>query len=131
MRAAPHCRTMQTERSLQSKQTKLAECRRSLQFTQAKLAACERAPPPLGMIFGFIDMNLIQAFHALTRIAATTHGGRPSDYNTPITWQCASNAVRMQRDLEALMHAHKECGRLRVAIAAARMVYAMRSAAVR
>lgn len=76
-------------------------------------------------------MNLFQAFHALARIAVQTHGGKPSDYNTPATWQCAGAAVRMQRDLEALMHAHKECGRLRVAIAAARMVYAMRSAAVR
>ena len=76
-------------------------------------------------------MNLFQAFHALTQIAVQTHGGKPSDYNTPITWQCASNAVRMQRDLEALMHAHKECGRYRTAVAAARMVYAMRSAAIR
>ena len=73
----------------------------------------------------------MRAFHALTRIAATTHGGRPSDYNTPATWQCASDAVRMQRDLEALMHAHKECGRYRTAVAAARMVYAMRAAAIR
>ena len=76
-------------------------------------------------------MNVMQAFHALARIAVQTHGGRPSDYNTPATWQCAVRAVRMQRDLEALMHAHKECGRLRVAIAAGRMVYAMRSAAIR
>lgn len=76
-------------------------------------------------------MNLFQAFHALTKIAVQTHGGRPSDYNTPITWQCAASAVRMQDDMECLMRAHKECGRLRVAIAAARMVYAMRSAAVR
>ena len=76
-------------------------------------------------------MNLFQAFHALTKLATTTHGGHPSEYNNPATWQCARNAVRMQRDLEALMHAHKECGRLRVAIAAARMVYAMRSAAIR
>ena len=76
-------------------------------------------------------MNIMQAFHALTRIAATTHGGKPSEYNHTATWQCARNAVRMQRDLEALMHAHKECGRLRVAIAAARMTYAMRSAAIR
>ena len=76
-------------------------------------------------------MNVMQAFHALTKLAATTHGGRPSEYNNPATWQCARNAVRMQRDLDALMRAHKECGRLRVAIAAARMVYAMRSAAVR
>ena len=76
-------------------------------------------------------MNLFQAFHALTKLATTTHGGHPSEYNNPATWQCARNAVRMQRELEALMHAHKECGRLRVAIAAARMVYAMRSAVVR
>ena len=76
-------------------------------------------------------MNVMRAFHELTRIAVQTHGGRPSDYNTPITWQCASAAVRMQRDLDALMRAHKECGRLRVAIAAARMVYAIRSAVVR
>ena len=76
-------------------------------------------------------MNLFQAFHALTRIAATTHGGKPSEYNNPATWQCARNAVRMQADIESLMRAHKECGRLRVAIAAARMVYAMRAAAVR
>ena len=76
-------------------------------------------------------MHLFRAFHELTRIAATMHGGCAADYNTPITWQCAVRAVRMQRDLETLMHAHKECGRLRVAIAAARMVYAMRAAAVR
>ena len=76
-------------------------------------------------------MNIMQAFHALTKIAVQTHGGRTADYNTPITWQCAVRAVRMQRDLEALMHAHKECGRYRVAIAAARMIYAMRSAAIR
>ena len=76
-------------------------------------------------------MNIMQAFHALARIAVQTHGGRPSDYNTPITWQCASAAVRMQDDMNRLMREHKECGRLRVAIAAARMVYAMRSAAIR
>ena len=76
-------------------------------------------------------MHLFQAFHELTRIAVATHGGCAADYNTPITWQCASAAVRMQRDLETLMREHKECGRLRVAIAAARMVYAMRSAAIR
>ena len=76
-------------------------------------------------------MNLFQAFHALARIAVQTHGGKPSDYNTPATWQCAGAAVRMQADIESLMRAHKECGRLRVAIAAARMTYAMRSAAVR
>ena len=76
-------------------------------------------------------MNIMQAYHELTRIAATMHGGRPSEYNTPATWQCAGAAVRMQADIESLMRAHKECGRLRVAIAAARMTYAMRSAAVR
>ena len=76
-------------------------------------------------------MNIMQAFHELTRIAVQTHGGCAADYNTPITWQCARNAVRMQRDLEALMRAHKECGRYRTAVAAARMVYAMRSAVVR
>ena len=83
------------------------------------------------MLFGFIDMNIMKAFHGITRIAVQTHGGCAADYNTPITWQCARNAVRMQRDLEALMHAHKECGRYRVAVAAAKMVYAMRSAAIR
>lgn len=76
-------------------------------------------------------MNTMQAFHALTKIAVQTHGGKPGEYNTPITWQCARNAVRMQDDMDRLMRAHKECGRLRVAIAAARMVYAMRSATVR
>lgn len=76
-------------------------------------------------------MNVMRAFHALTDIAVQTHGGNPSDYNTPITWQCAVDAVRMQRDLESLMREHQEYGRLRVAIAAARMVYAMRTAAVR
>ena len=76
-------------------------------------------------------MNLFQAFHALARIAVQTHGGRPSEYNTLATWQCAGAAVRMQADIESLMRAHKECGRLRVAIAAARMTYAMRSAAIR
>ena len=76
-------------------------------------------------------MNVMQAFHALTKLAATMHGGRPSEYNTPITWQCASAAVQIQNDLEALMRAHKECGRYRTAVAAARMIYAMRSAAVR
>ena len=76
-------------------------------------------------------MNIMQAYHDLTRIAATMHGGKPSEYNTPITWQCAVRAVRMQRDLEALMRAHRECGRYRVAVAAARMVYATRSAAIR
>ena len=76
-------------------------------------------------------MNLFQAFHALTKIAVQTHGGRPSDYDNPATWQCASDAVRMQDDIERLMHAHRECGRYRVAVAAAKMVYAMRSAAIR
>ena len=76
-------------------------------------------------------MNIMQAFHALTRIAATMHGGRPSDYNNPATWKCASAAVRMQDDTNRLMREHREYGRLRVAIAAARMVYAMRSAAIR
>ena len=76
-------------------------------------------------------MNLFQAFHELTRIAVQAHGGCASEYNTPITWQCARNAVRMQRDLNRLMREHREYGRLRVAIAAARMVYAMRSAAIR
>ena len=76
-------------------------------------------------------MNIMQAYHELTRIAVQTHGGRPSEHNTPATWQCASAAVRMQDDMNRLMREHKECGRLRVAIAAARMVYAMRSAAIR
>ena len=73
----------------------------------------------------------MQAFHALTKLAATMHGGRPSEYNNPATWQCASAAVRMQDDMDRLMREHRDHGRLRVAIAAARMVYAMRSAAVR
>ena len=76
-------------------------------------------------------MNIMRAFHELTRIAATMHGGCAADYNTPITWQCARNAVRMQADMNRLMREHREYGRLRVAIAAARMVYAIRSAAVR
>ena len=76
-------------------------------------------------------MNIMQAYHDLTRIAVQTHGGRTADYNNPATWQCAVRAVRMQADIESLMRAHKECGRLRVAIAAARMVYAIRTAAVR
>ena len=76
-------------------------------------------------------MNIMQAYHELTRIAVSTHSGRPSDYNNAVTWQCAVRAVRMQADIESLMRAHKECGRLRVAIAAARMVYAIRSAAIR
>ena len=76
-------------------------------------------------------MNIMQAYHELTRIAVQAHGGRTADYNNAVTWKCARNAVRMQRDLEALMHAHRECGRYRTAVAAARMVYAMRSAVVR
>ena len=76
-------------------------------------------------------MNIMQAFHALTQIAVQTHGGCAAEYNTPITWQCARNAVRMQADMNRLMREHREYGRLRVAIAAARMVYAIRSAAVR
>ena len=76
-------------------------------------------------------MDIMRAFHELTRIAVRLHGGRTADYNTPITWQCARNAVRMQDDIEALICEHQEYGRLRVAIAAARMVYAMRAAAVR
>ena len=76
-------------------------------------------------------MNIMQAYHDLTRIAVQTHGGRPSDYNNPATWQCARNAVRMQADIERLMREHQKHARLRVAIAAARMVYAMRSAAIR
>ena len=76
-------------------------------------------------------MNIMQAYHELTRIAVQAHGGHPSEYNHTATWQCAVRAVRMQRDLEALMRAHKECGRYRVAVAAAKMVYAMRTAAVR
>ena len=76
-------------------------------------------------------MNIMRAFHELTRIAATTHGGKPSEYNHTATWKCASAAVRMQDDLNRLMREHREYGRLRVAIAAARMVYAMRSAAIR
>ena len=76
-------------------------------------------------------MNIMQAYHDLTRIAVQAHGGCAADYNTPITWQCAVRAVRMQDDLEALMREHRDRGRLRVAIAAARMVYAMRSAAIR
>ena len=76
-------------------------------------------------------MNIMRAFHDLTRIAATMHGGHPSEYNNPATWQCAVRAVRMQADIERLMRAHKECGRYRTAVAAARMVYAMRSAVVR
>ena len=73
----------------------------------------------------------MQAFHALTKIAVQTHGGCASEYNTPITWQCARNAVRMQADIERLMREHRDHGRYRVAVAAARMVYAMRSAAIR
>ena len=73
----------------------------------------------------------MQAFHALTQIAVQTHGGKPSDYNTPATWKCASAAVRTQDDMNRLMREHREYGRLRVAVAAAKMVYAMRSAAIR
>ena len=76
-------------------------------------------------------MILFQAFHALTKLAATMHGGRPSEYNTPITWKCAGDAVRMQDDIECLICEHREYGRYRTAVAAARMVYAIRSAAVR
>ena len=76
-------------------------------------------------------MNIMRAFHELTRIAVQTHGGCASEYNNPATWQCARNAVRMQDDMNRLMREHREYGRLRVAIAAARMVYAMRSAAIR
>ena len=76
-------------------------------------------------------MNIMQAYHELTKLAATMHGGRTADYNNAVTWQCAVRAVRMQADIEALMRAHKECGRYRTAVAAARMVYAMRSAAIR
>ena len=76
-------------------------------------------------------MNLFRAFHELTRIALQTHGGCASEYNHTATWQCARNAVRMQADIERLMREHQEYGRLRVAIAAAKMVYAIRSAAVR
>ena len=76
-------------------------------------------------------MNIMQAYHDLTRIAVQTHGGCASEYNHTATWKCAVRAVRMQRDLEALICEHQEYGRLRVAIAAARMVYAIRSAAVR
>ena len=76
-------------------------------------------------------MNIMQAYHGLTKLAATMHGGRPSDYNTPATWQCAGAAVRMQADIESLMREHREYGRYRTAVAAARMVYAMRTAAVR
>ena len=83
------------------------------------------------MVSGFIDMNIMQAFHELTRIAVQTHGGKPSEYNHTATWKCAVRAVRMQDDLNRLMREHREYGRLRVAIAAARMVYAMRSAAIR
>ena len=73
----------------------------------------------------------MQAYHELTRIAVQTHGGCAAEYNTPVTWKCASAAVRMQDDLNRLMREHQKHARLRVAIAAARMVYAMRAAAVR
>ena len=76
-------------------------------------------------------MNIMRAFHELTRIAVQTHGGCAAEYNHTATWQCARNAVRMQDDMNRLMHAHKECGRYRTAVAAAKMVYAMRSAAIR
>jgi len=76
-------------------------------------------------------MNIMQAYHELTRIAVQTHGGCAAEYNTPITWQCASAAVQIQNDIECLMRAHRKHAQLRVAIAAARMAYAMRSAAVR
>ena len=76
-------------------------------------------------------MNVMQAYHELTQIAVRLHGGRTADYNNAVTWQCAVRAMRLQADIESLMRAHKEYGRLRVAIAAARMVYAMRSAAIR
>ena len=76
-------------------------------------------------------MNIMQAYHDLTRIAVQTHGGRTADYNNPATWKCASAAVRMQADIERLMREHRDHGRLRVAVAAAKMVYAMRSAAIR
>ena len=76
-------------------------------------------------------MNIMQAYHELTQIAVQTHGGCAAEYNTPATWKCAVRAVRMQDDIERLTREHREYGRLRVAIAAGRMVYAMRSAAVR
>ena len=76
-------------------------------------------------------MNIMRAFHELTRIAVQTHGGCASEYNHTATWQCAVRAVRMQADIESLMREHREYGRLRVAIAAARMVYAIRTAAIR
>lgn len=76
-------------------------------------------------------MNVMQAYHDLTRIAAQTHGGCAAEYNNAVTWKCAVDAVRMQADIESLMREHQRHARLRVAIAAARMVYAMRSATVR
>ena len=76
-------------------------------------------------------MNIMQAFHALTKIAVQTHGGCAAEYNTPVTWKCAVRAVRMQDDLNRLMREHREYGRYRTAVAAAKMVYAMRSAAIR
>ena len=76
-------------------------------------------------------MNIMRAFHDLTRIAVQTHGGRPSDYDVPVTWKCAVRAMRLQADIESLMRAHREYGRYRTAVAAAKMVYAMRSAAIR
>ena len=50
---------------------------------QTKRAECGRAPLLLGMPFGFIDMNIMQAYHDLTRIAVQTHGGCAADYNNP------------------------------------------------
>lgn len=76
-------------------------------------------------------MNIMRAFHELAKLAVQTHGGKPSDYNTPITWQCAGAAVKMQDDMDQVIREHREYGRLRVAIAATRMTYAMRTAAVR
>ena len=76
-------------------------------------------------------MNLFRAFHELTKIAVRANGGKPSEYNHTATWQCARNAVRMQDDMGRLMREHQKHAKLRVAIAAAKMVYAMRSAAVR
>ena len=74
-------------------------------------------------------MNVMQAYHDLTRIAVQTHGGCAAEYNNAVTWKCAVDAVRMQRDLEALICEHRKYGRYRTAVAAAKMVYAMRSAA--
>ena len=76
-------------------------------------------------------MNIMRAFHELTQIAVQTHGGCASEYNHTATWKCAVRAVRMQDDLNRLMREHREYGRYRTAVAAAKMVYAMRSAAIR